>query len=97
MLLEYWPMRWRLFDRRLALCADNADKIIKACCVLHNFLTPVKDYTDIACELNPDGRNYSTQGMLHLPRLHGYHATHDAQGVREIFKAFFNDNVGSLS
>ena len=90
-------MRWRLFDRRLALCADNAEKIIKACCVLHNFLTPVKDYTDIASELNPDGRNYSTQGMLYMPRLHGYRATQDAQGVREIFKAFFNDNVGCLS
>ena len=90
-------MRWRLFDRCLALCADNADKIIKACYVLHNFLTPEKDYIEIACELNPDRRNYSTQGMLYMPRLHGYHATQDAQGVREIFKAFFNDNVGSLS
>ena len=39
-------MRWHLFDRRIALCADNADKIIKACCVLHNFLTPTKDFTD---------------------------------------------------
>ena len=90
-------MRWHLFDRRIALCADNADKIIKACCVLHNFLTPTKDFTDIASELNPDARNYSTQGMLYLPRLQGYHATEDAQGVRDIFKAFFNHNLGILS
>ena len=39
-------MCWRLFDRRIALCADNADKIIKAYCILHNFLTPTKDFTD---------------------------------------------------
>ena len=90
-------MCWRLFDRRIALCADNADKIIKACCILHNFLTPTKDFTDIASELNPAARNYSTQGMLYLPRLRGYHATEDAQGVRDIFKAFFNHNAGILS
>ena len=90
-------MHWRLFDRRIALCADNADKIIKACCVLHNFLAPTKNFTDIASELNPDARNYSTQAMLYLPRLQGYHATQDAQGVRDIFKAFFNHNVGILS
>ena len=62
-------MCWHLFDRRIALCADNTDKIIKACCVLHNFLTPTKDFTDIASELNSDARNYSTQGMLYLSRL----------------------------
>ena len=38
-------MHWHLFDLRIALCADNADKIIKVCCVLHNFLTPMKDFT----------------------------------------------------
>ena len=90
-------MHWRSFDRRIALCADNADKIIKVCCVLHNFLTPMKDFTYIASELSPNARNYSTQGMLYLPRLRGYHATQDAQGVRDIFKAFFNHNVGILS
>ena len=90
-------MRWRLFDRRLALCADNADKVIKACCVLHNFLTPIKDYDDIATELNPDGRNYNQNGMLYLPRLRGYHATHDAQGVRDVFKGFFNNPAGALT
>ena len=90
-------MRWRLFDRRLALCADNADKVIKACCVLHNFLTPIKDYDDIATELNPDGRNYNQNGMLYLPRLHGYHATQDAQGVRDVFKGFFNNPAGALT
>ena len=90
-------MRWRLFDRRLALCADNADKVIKACCVLHNFLTPIKDYDDIATELNPDGRNYNQNGMLYLSRLRGYHATHDAQGVRDVFKGFFNNPAGALT
>ena len=90
-------MCWRLFDWRITLCADNADKIIKACCVLHNFLTPTKDFTDIASEVNLDARNNSTQGMLYLPRLRGYHTTQDAQGVRDISKAFFNHNVGILS
>ena len=90
-------MRWRLFDRRLALCADNVDKVIKACCVLHNFLTPIKDYDDIATELNTDGRNYNQNGMLYLPRLCGYHTTQDAQGVTDVFKGFFNNPAGALT
>ena len=79
------------------ICADNVDKVIKAWCVLHNFLTPIKDYDDIVTELNPDGRNYNQNGMLYLPRLHGYHATHNAQGVRDVFKGFFNNPAGALT
>ena len=30
--------RFRVFARRLQLILDNVDKIVKACCVLHNFL-----------------------------------------------------------
>ena len=90
-------MRWRLFDRRLALFADNADKVVKACCVLHNFLTPIKHYDEIASELNPEGRSYAHNGMLYLPRLCGYHARRDAQGVREVFRGFFNSPAGALS
>ena len=82
-------MEWRLFDRRNALCADHADKVTQTCCVLHNFLAPTKDFTDIASELNLDANNYSTQGMLYLPRLQSYHETGDAQRVRD------NRNVGN--
>ena len=71
--------------------------MIKACCVLHNFLTPIKDYEDIATELNPDGRNHNQNGMLYLPRLCGYHTTQDAQGVKDVFKGFFNNPAGALT
>ena len=90
-------MRWRIFDRRMGIYADNADKVIKASCVLHNFLTPVKEYDQIAAELNPRAREYNQRGMLYLPRLHGYHAGRDAKGIREIFKGYFNHPNGALS
>ena len=30
--------RWRIFNRRIQLHEDNVTQVIKACCVLHNFL-----------------------------------------------------------
>ena len=45
--------RWRIFNRRIPLSADNADNVIKAACCLHNYLTEDKDYENICAELNP--------------------------------------------
>ena len=91
-----FAMRWRLFDRRIALFED---KVVKASCVLHNFLTPItdQDYDDIATQLNPRGLNYSQNGILYLPRLPGFHPSKDASGIREIFKGYFNHANGALS
>ena len=30
--------RWRIFNRRIQLYEDNVTEVIKACCVLHNFM-----------------------------------------------------------
>ena len=48
--------RWRIFNRRIQLHEDNATEIIKACCVLHNFLRESPEYRDRASlQLNNDG------------------------------------------
>ena len=39
--------RFRLFNRRIPLCPMNVDNVIKACCILHNYLTEDKDTATI--------------------------------------------------
>ena len=38
--------RWRLLNRRIQLQEKNVIEVIKACCVLHNFLRENTEYTD---------------------------------------------------
>ena len=84
---------WRLFDRRKPLDPVNVDKVVQACCCLHNFLTEDKDVNEIYAELNPEGlapTQGQVRGIMYLPRLHGYRPTRDAQGIRDIYKYYFN-------
>ena len=85
--------RWRLFDRRIPLDPVNVDKVVQACCCLHNFLTEDKDVNEIYAELNPEGlapTQGQVRGIMYLPRLNGYRPTRDAQGIRDIYKYYFN-------
>ena len=91
-------MRWRIFDRRMPLSTENADKVIQAATCLHNYLTEEKDFSKITAELNPEGRSYGNGSVvLWLPRLAGYRSRDDAMGVRDIFKGYFNSPQGALS
>ena len=40
-------MQWRIFDRRMPLSTENADKVIQAAACLHNYLTEEKDFSKI--------------------------------------------------
>ena len=85
--------RWRVFDRRIPLDPKYVDKVVQACCCLHNFLMEDKDLAAIYADLNPEGlgpRYTRVPGIQYLPRLHGYRANADAQGVRNIFRYYFN-------
>ena len=45
--------RFHIFNRRIPLSIENADKVIKAACVLHNFLTEDKEVDRVYAEANP--------------------------------------------
>ena len=92
--------RWRIFNRRIPLSADNVDHVVKAACCLHNYLTEDKEYENICVDLNPRGRApFDDQGVvcMFLPRLNGYRSTDDAQAVRNLFKTYFNSPAGSVT
>lgn len=75
--------KFQLYNRRLKLKPDNADKIILTTCILHNYL---RDY------------NINTQDNVHkhsidnslqnLPRQGGS-ALNTAFTIRDTFKEFF--------
>ena len=84
---------WRLFDRRIPLDPNNVDKVVQVCCCLHNFLTEDKGLNQIYAELNPERLAPTVgqvRGIMYLPRLNGYRAANDAQGIRDIFRYYFN-------
>ena len=91
--------RWRIYGRRLNVQPDNVDKLVKATCVLHNFLTePKRDLPGIIAELNPDAMPYLTErgALLDVPNLHGYHSPVLARQIREIYKTYFNRPEGAV-
>ena len=91
--------RFRVFDRRMYLSAENATIVTKACTVLHNYLTPPRtDYESIMERLNPDGKEYNAnQGALRdVHNYHGYHSPTDACIVRDWYKAYFWSPTGAL-
>ena len=52
-----------------------------------------KDVNEIYAELNPEGlvpTQGQVRGIMYLPRLNGYRPTRDAQGIRDIYKYYFN-------
>ena len=84
--------RWHIFDRKIPLSECNVDSVVKAACVLHNYLTEEKDIDEIFAQLNPMRERFLTEdgvACLYMPWLNGYRSTRDAQGVRDIFKGYF--------
>ena len=91
--------RWRLFNRRIGLNAENTEFIVKACIVLHNYLTEKKEIAAIYKRLNPDGDPYLQEdgAILDLPNLHGYHSPAQVRAIRDVYTQYFMRPEGSLT
>lgn len=82
--------KFQLYNRRLKLKPENADKIILTTCILHNY---VRDHNinkeDCAFNYNTD----SDTGLQNLPLQRG-NVTNNAFTVRDTFKDFFMTKEG---
>ena len=91
--------RWRLFNRRIQLDHENVIHVIKACCVLHNFLCDTPEYQDRGTlQANQQGDVIIPDGapIVNVAYLRGYHSAKDALATRELFKNYFLTPEGSL-
>ena len=79
---------------------ETVVKIIKATCVLHNFLCDRNlDVANIYTRLNSERLEYlSANGtVVNLQHLPGYRSTEEAQRICHVFITYFNGVAGRLT
>ena len=86
--------RWRIFTRKICLEKHNAKAIIKAACMLHNYLQDDRSVDQIMAELCPDGE-VAPVAMQPIHRLRGYRSPAAAMQIRQEFKDYFS-GIGAL-
>lgn len=79
--------KWRIFHRPLNLKVENAESIIRACCVLHNFVRN-RDGFDFENTLNVIGLNEDESITRECER--------SAFTIREKFAQYFSSEEGSV-
>ncbi|XP_071484602.1 uncharacterized protein [Diadema antillarum] len=79
--------RWRIFRRPITISPNNVNAVIKAACVLHNYLQQE--------EITPPTQHECPSAPLHGETLtpltpRGSHGSKEALEVRENFRRYFN-------
>ena len=90
--------RWRVYQRRIQLHPINTEKMIKATCVLHNYLqktSPDAEQCDPIRETNGEADN-DRPTLQNLPRR-GNRGTNQATETRDNFKNYFKSLAGEVS
>ena len=77
--------RFRVFNRKLPLMPNNADKVVKACWILHNYIIEEQDYPTICNRLNPQQEPFlhDDGAILDLDNLNGYRSAAAARALRK--------------
>lgn len=88
--------KFRIYNRRIQAKPENVDYIILATCILHNFIKKY-DANTYAYETTSENVNKSAgQTTFENLPMQGGNATRHAFRVRELFKHYFNSDVGSV-
>lgn len=96
--------RFRIFHTAINLKLENIDRVVLACCILHNFLIRKRreNYAPPNCFYseeyetgNTENGLTSEQETINLQRGHNRHASEAAKRVRNLYMTYFN-NEGSV-
>ena len=98
----FWILaqRFRIYNRHMQYNVETVMKIVKAICVLHNFLCYHNlNVANICTRLNPDRLEYlSANGtVVNLQNVPGYRSTEEAQRIHHVFTTYFNGVAGRLT
>ncbi|XP_037564324.1 uncharacterized protein LOC119443655 [Dermacentor silvarum] len=105
--------RWRILLRTINLHPKNVDYIVKAACILHNFLTVLNSQTRVHADKEDKFGNIiagqwrqridTEKGSNAEPRYFALEATHarnyngSAADARKLFNAYFCSSAGEVS
>lgn len=84
--------RWGVYQRTMKLAPDSADKIVRATCVLHNYLQQQKR-ANHESDNDLQGTSNACANIAHF----GYHANQQAYDVRDKFREYFMSPSGAVS
>ena len=90
--------RWLVFSRRLPLMPEDVDRVVRACYVLHNYLTGHESLVAMQERLNPENQLYLGEdgAIIDLDNTHRYRSANVAHQIRNLFKEYFNGRLGSV-
>lgn len=88
--------QWRVYKHVIELNAENVDALVKATCVLHNYLRrdAPHDPALMTAATDPDGD--APLGLQPISRVGSNNATREAIRVRETFTSYFT-NEGAVT
>ena len=91
--------RFRLYNRRLQLKEHTVKTVVKATCVLHNYLRGNSSISTTFADLNPNHEPYlgKNGAIVNFEALPGYRSAKEAQEIRNKFKRYFNSPAGAVS
>lgn len=92
--------RFRIFHTAINLKIENIDKVVMACCILHNFLIR-KRRDNYAPPVSFDKEHHETgiienglgtgqENMMNLQRGYNRHASEEAKRIRDLYMSYFN-------
>ena len=93
-----------MFQRRINLQPDNVEHVVKASCILHNFVqtTNTKQMDERPIQnLQDEGASYFMDSEVHgslqrVTNVGGNRPTGEALRVRETFKDYFSSEAGRI-
>ncbi|KAH9360658.1 hypothetical protein HPB48_004790 [Haemaphysalis longicornis] len=95
--------RWRILERKIGERPENAEVMVKALCVLHNFLM-MRQHADDADSVSGIGERRSglwrqnlVQPPLQLARTQARNFAQMARYVRDLFTQYFWSAAGSVA
>ena len=90
--------RFRVYDKRICMDNHNVVKVVKATCILHNYLCTARmDAANVMAQLNPQGAACMwSHAMLHELGNQGYNGSTAAEWVWNIYMEYFNSNIGAV-
>lgn len=91
--------RFQIFAKPLPYCPNTVDKIVRACCALHNWLRITKspllagtmdfEDTENGNLVRGSWRQIPSDGLLPIPRHMYNHSSQNARQIREDFADYF--------